>query len=196
MPDYDKSLNVGEAVRFGLANQASLVLLVGDITLESCDAIVNAANSSLMGGGGVDGAIHFAGGPSILEECEAIVHRQGPLPAGQAVITTAGNMPSKRVIHTVGPVWYGGDRSEAATLASCYRNSLHLADQEGLASIAFPSISTGAFRYPVDQAASIAVKAVAEGSTKLNSVREVRFVLFDRRTYDHYLNAARKTLDL
>src|SRR5881394_4208847 len=120
-------------------------VVVGDITKQDVEAIVNAANSSLLGGGGVDGAIHRAGGPAILEECRAIRARRGPLPAGQAVATTGGELPARRVIHTVGPVWHGGGSGEAETLASCYRSSLALADEEGLGSVAFPSISTGAF---------------------------------------------------
>jgi O-acetyl-ADP-ribose deacetylase (regulator of RNase III) len=123
-------------------------LLRGDITHEAADAIVNAANSSLMGGGGVDGAIHSAGGPAILEECRRIARRQGPLPPGQAVVTTAGRLPSRKVIHTVGPIWRGGGQAEAETLAACYRNSLALAAREAVGSIAFPSISTGATATP------------------------------------------------
>ena len=117
---------------FTLPHGARLLFLVGDITRESCDAIVNAANSSLLGGGGVDGAIHRAGGPQILDECKAIRARIRSLPAGEAVATTAGHMPSKRVVHTVGPVWYGGDRNEPATLANAWRNSLRVAHSEGL----------------------------------------------------------------
>src|SRR5512136_2326882 len=126
-------------------NQAKLSLLQGDITGQETDAIVNAANSSLMGGGGVDGAIHRAGGPVILEECKQIVARQGRLPTGKAVITTAGNMKGRHVIHTVGPVWHGGNQGEPALLASAYRESLKLAAENKLASISFPSISTGAY---------------------------------------------------
>src|SRR5437867_9117151 len=132
----------------------------GDITRENVDAIVNAANSSLMGGGGVDGAIHRAGGPAILDECRRIVEARGPLPAGEAVITTGGRLPARRVIHTVGPRWRGGDRGEAATLASCYRNSLALAASEGVSSLAFPSISTGAYGFPIDEASAVALQAV------------------------------------
>lgn len=179
-----------ETAKFGLPNGSVLVFLIGDITRETCDAIVNAANSSLLGGGGVDGAIHRAGGPAILEECKLIVTRIKRLPAGEAVITTSGNMPSKRVVHTVGPVWYGGDRDEPATLANCYRNALRLADQEGLMSIAFPSISTGAFGYPTDQAAAIAASVVFDELPKLKHVTEIRFILFDSRTHRHYVNAA------
>ncbi|MGZ4790141.1 MAG: O-acetyl-ADP-ribose deacetylase [Terriglobales bacterium] len=183
-----------EEVRLGLGDRSSLVFLVGDITRESCDAIVNAANSSLLGGGGVDGAIHRAGGPAILEECKIIVQRIRRLPAGEAVITTAGKMPCRRVIHTVGPIWYGGDRNEAETLANCYRNSLRLAAKENLTSIAFPAISTGAFGYPVDKAADVAVRAVANELSKLNNIIEIRFVLFDARTHKHYVNAAHEVL--
>ena len=156
-----------------------LRLKQGDITKEATDAIVNAANSSLLGGGGVDGAIHRNGGPAILEECRAIVAKIGRLPAGQAVITTGGRLPAKRVIHTVGPVWHGGIRGpldtargkEDETLASAYRESLALAKREGLQTIAFPSISTGAYRFPLDRAARVALSTVqtflsAEGAPR------------------------------
>ncbi len=187
---FEVTQDITPPATFTLPNGARLVFLVGDITRESCDAIVNAANSSLLGGGGVDGAIHRAGGPQILEECKAIRARIGSLPAGEAVITTAGNMPSKRVIHTVGPVWYGGDRNESATLANAWRNSLRVAYQEGLSSIAFPSISTGAFGYPTHEAAAVAVRTVVENLPQLPTTTEVRFVLFDIRTYNHYVRAA------
>ncbi|MFC1970961.1 O-acetyl-ADP-ribose deacetylase [Chloroflexota bacterium] len=141
-----------------LINQAKLSIIQGDITNQTTDAIVNAANSGLMGGGGVDGAIHQAGGPTILEECRQIVSRQGRLPTGQAVMTTAGNMKARYVIHTVGQIWHGGDRGEAKLLASAYRESLKLAAGNGLNSIAFPSISTGVYGYPVDKASRIFVK--------------------------------------
>ena len=135
-----------------------------DITKEAPEAIVNAANSSLLGGGGVDGAIHRAGGPSILEECKRLVAKMktGSLPAGKAVLTTAGRLPAKFVIHTVGPVYRGGRQHEAETLASCYRESIRIADDHAIRSLAFPSISTGAFGYPVDEAAAIALRAIAE----------------------------------
>jgi len=141
-------------------NQATLSIIQGDITRQATDAIVNAANSSLMGGGGVDGAIHRAGGPAILEECKQIVARQGRLPAGRAVITTGGNLPSKHVIHTVGPVWHGGEKGEEELLESAYRESLKLAAENNLTSISFPSISTGAYGYPVAQAAVTALRTV------------------------------------
>jgi O-acetyl-ADP-ribose deacetylase (regulator of RNase III) len=173
-------------------NETVLRITQGDITREPSDAIVNAANSSLMGGGGVDGAIHRAGGPAILEECKAIVARQGRLPTGQAVITTGGNLPAKYVIHTVGPVWHGGSHGEASLLASAYRESLTLASERKLASLAFPSISTGAYGYPVAEAARVALGTVIdflrEGQT---SLREVVFVLFDGRTLAAYEEALR-----
>jgi O-acetyl-ADP-ribose deacetylase (regulator of RNase III) len=165
-----------------------------DITREQTDAIVNAANSSLLGGGGVDGAIHRAGGPAILEACRQIVARIGRLPAGQAVATPAGRLNAKYVIHTVGPFWSGGDRGEAETLASCHQESIRIADELHLASIAFPAISTGAYGYPADQAAHIAVGSSARALTKATHVREIRFVLFDSKTFEHYARAA-QTLD-
>jgi O-acetyl-ADP-ribose deacetylase len=161
-----------------------------DITKETTDAIVNAANSSLLGGGGVDGAIHRAGGPSILEECKRIVAEIQRLPAGKAVITTAGRMPAKYVIHTVGPVYSGGKRNEAATLASCYRESIRIADEHAIASIAFPSISTGAYGYPIDEAAEIAVKAIAEALANTTHVHHVRFILFAAADCETYVRAA------
>lgn len=171
---------------------ASVQLVQGDITKESTDAVVNAANSSLLGGGGVDGAIHRAGGPAILEECKAIRARQGGCPAGEAVITTGGRLPARFVIHTVGPVWRGGDRGEPEVLASCYRNSLRLAGENGLRSVAFPSIGTGAYGYPAGKAAPVALSAVAgflsEGK---GSLALVRFVLFDAATLRAYGEAFR-----
>ncbi len=163
-----------------------------DITKLQVDAIVNAANSSLMGGGGVDGAIHRAGGPSILAECERIVAKIGRLPAGKAVMTTGGRLPAKYVIHTVGPVWSGGKRGEPGTLASAYRESIRVADENSVTGIAFPSISTGAYRYPVQEAARVAVKSVAEALQKTTFVKEVRFALFDSGTLDIYVAAARQ----
>lgn len=163
-----------------------------DITKLAVDAIVNAANSSLLGGGGVDGAIHRAGGPSILAECERIVAKIGRLPAGKAVMTTAGRMPSKFVVHTVGPIWNGGKRGEADTLASAYRESIRVADENSVTTMAFPSISTGAYRYPLNEAVKIAVKAVAEALQETLFVKEVRFALFDSSTLDAYVAAARQ----
>jgi O-acetyl-ADP-ribose deacetylase (regulator of RNase III) len=175
-----------------IINQAQLAIIKGDITRQATDAIVNAANPSLMGGGGVDGAIHRAGGPSILEECRQIIARQGQMPTGQAVITTAGRMPAKYVIHTVGPVWHGGGRQEAELLASAYRESLKLAARDGLDSIAFPSISTGAYGYPVAEASRIALKTVADFLSATTSVKEVIFVLFDDRHFAAYADALRE----
>ncbi len=157
--------------------KTKLTLARGDITQADTEAIVNAANSSLMGGGGVDGAIHRAGGPKILEECKAIVARQGRCPTGEAVITSGGNLKAAYVIHTVGPVWSGGKRNEKELLSNAYRNSLGLAAENHIRSISFPSISTGAYRFPIDQAAGIALSAVKE-FLKENDMAEVRFVLF------------------
>jgi O-acetyl-ADP-ribose deacetylase len=155
------------------------------------DAIVNAANSSLMGGGGVDGAIHRAGGPEILEECRRIVARQGSLPAGEAVLTTAGRLPARHVIHTVGPRWAGGTRGEAETLARCYRNSLRLARAHGLGSVAFPSISTGAYGYPVVEAAQVALRAVGDELETAGGLELARWVLFSEADLRAYEDARR-----
>lgn len=163
----------------------TLALGRGNITKESTDAIVNAAHSTLLGGGGVDGAIHRAGGPAILEACREIVGKIGRLPTGQAVITTGGNLPARYVIHTVGPVWSGGTRGEADLLADAYRNSLTVATENGLRSIAFPSISTGAYRFPVAQAAGIAVMTVAE-YVRNQSFDTVKFVLFSEDDFNTY----------
>ena len=160
----------------------TLTLTQGDITRESADALVNAANSSLLGGGGVDGAIHRRGGPAILEECRALrASRYGRgLPTGQAVATTAGDLDARWVIHTVGPVWSATeDRSDL--LASCHRESLRVADELGARTVAFPAISTGVYRWPLDDAARIAVETVRNTPT---AVEEVRFVLFDDRAYE------------
>jgi O-acetyl-ADP-ribose deacetylase len=150
-----------------------------DITKETTDAIVNAANSSLLGGGGVDGAIHRAGGPAILDDCRKIVAKIGRLPAGQAVITTGGKLRVRHVIHTVGPVFRGGDQGEAETLASCHRESIRVADENGLASLSFPAISTGAFGYPVGDAAKIAISSAIDAMRSASSVKLCRFILFD-----------------
>ena len=168
-------------------NQTKLTLVQGDITKQPTDAIVNAANSSLMGGGGVDGAIHRVGGSTILEECRRIVSAQGRLPPGKAVITTGGNLPAKYVIHTVGPIWNGGKSNEGQILASCYKESLKIAEAKKLNSISFPSISTGAYRYPLEQAAKVAVETVISFlKEEARSLKEVRFVLFDSRTFIIY----------
>ena len=159
-------------------------LIQGDITLQQVDAIVNAANSSLLGGGGVDGAIHRAGGPEILAECQKIRAKQGGCPTGEAVVTTAGKLPARYVIHTVGPVWQGGQKEEAGLLGNCYRGSLHLAESLSLASLAFPNISTGIYGYPKEEAARIAIDTVK--SYQPGSVKEVRFVCFDDENYQLY----------
>ena len=175
-------------------NKTKLFLIQGDITRQATDAIVNAANSSLMGGGGVDGAIHRAGGPAILEECKKIVARQGRLPAGKAVITTGGNLKAKHVIHTVGPVWHGGNCNEPETLASAYRESLNVAVDNDLKTVSFPSISTGAYGYPVDSAAEVALKAVISFLKKETSLQEVVFVLFDHRTCEVYVETLKRLM--
>ena len=168
-------------------NQTKLSVIQGDITRQSTDAIVNAANSSLMGGGGVDGAIHRAGGPAILEACKQVVSRQGRLPTGKAVITTGGNLPARFVIHTVGPVWHGGHRGEPELLASAYRESLQVTTDNNLGSISFPSISTGAYGYPVTEAAKVAIKSVVNFlKENVTSIKEVVFVLFDAATFQSY----------
>jgi len=159
-------------------------LIQGDITKMNVDAIVNAANSSLMGGGGVDGAIHRAGGPEILEECMKIRDRQGACPTGEAVITTAGNLPTKYVIHTVGPVWNGGKKGEPEKLKNCYLNSLVLAEEHEITTIAFPNISTGIYHFPKALAAEIAISAIS--NVENSSVKTVFFVCFDDENYQIY----------
>jgi len=176
-------------LRYRIGADRFLELDTGDITGEITDAIVNAANSSLLGGGGVDGAIHRAAGPGLLEECKKIRAQRGPLPAGQAVSTSGGKLQAKYVIHTVGPVWQGGEQNEPETLASAYRESLRVAAGLGCTSVSFPSISTGAFGYPVHDAASIAVKTVIEVLQQPSPVTRVRFVLFDVRTHKAYADA-------
>jgi O-acetyl-ADP-ribose deacetylase len=160
----------------------------GDITQQQVDAIVNAANSSLMGGGGVDGAIHRAGGPEILEQCKEIVRRQGRCPTGQAVITTGGRLQARFVIHTVGPVWQGGNSNEDPLLGDAYANSMQLAYQKGVKTIAFPSISTGAYGFPIERAAKIALRTVSE-QLQLLPFEEVRFVLFSSNDLSVYQRA-------
>lgn len=170
-------------------NKTILELTQGDITHQEVDAVVNAANSSLLGGGGVDGAIHRAGGSKILLECKQIREKQGECPPGKAVITTAGNMKAKYVIHTVGPIWKGGYAHEPETLSQAYRNSLKLAEEYHLQRISFPSISTGAYRYPLEKAAMIAIKTVNNYLKGETSLKTVRFVLFNAQTYDAYKKA-------
>jgi len=161
---------------------ATIEVVQGDITEQRVDAIVNAANTTLLGGGGVDGAIHRAAGPQLLEECRAI----GGCPTGEARITKGYRLPAKYVIHTVGPVWSGGSRGEPALLRNCYVNALALASRRGLRSIAFPSISTGAYRYPIAAAARIAVDTVRDYLARPMSVELVRFVCFSARDLEVY----------
>lgn len=171
-------------------------LVRGDITNQETDAIVNAANSSLMGGGGVDGAIHRRGGSRILEECKRKRATEWPngLPMGKAVITSGGNLKARYVIHTVGPIWRGGNRGESRLLAEAYLNSLRLAVSTGLKSISFPSISTGAYGYPIEKASRIAVKTVKEFLKKEDKLDKVIFVLFSQHDLETYKEAVRDTL--
>ena len=169
---------------------ARIQLVQGDITRQPVSAIVNAANSSLLGGGGVDGAIHRAGGPAILEACRAIRARQGGCKTGEAVITTGGRLLAAHVIHTVGPVWNGGHKGEPELLAKCYRNSLCLAGENKLESVAFPGISTGIYGYPKPEAAAVAVREVRQWLAAHEYPRTVVFVVFDeetRRLYEQEL---------
>jgi len=170
--------------------EARLELVEGDITQQDVDAIVNAANSSLLGGGGVDGAIHRAGGPKILVECRQI----GGCPTGEARLTTGGNLKARYVIHTVGPVYQGGGQREAELLASCYRESLKLASSKGLTSVAFPSISTGAYGYPLAKAARVALKTVLDYLAQHPEIKLARFVLFGHAAYEAYEKALRELL--
>jgi O-acetyl-ADP-ribose deacetylase len=181
------------AVRASL-DRGKIVDLHGpaDITKETTDAIVNAANSHLVGGGGVDGAIHRAGGPAILKECAKIAAEIGQLPPGKAVLTTGGRLTAKYVIHTVGPVYRRGHSTQAATLASCYRESIQIADDHAVRSLAFPSISTGAFGYPVEEAAEVALPATVEALLRSTHVTHARFVLFDLATLRAYTRAFEK----
>ncbi len=163
-------------------------IILGDITTLEVDAIVNAANNSLLGGGGVDGAIHRKGGKNILEECIQIRNRQGGCPTGEAVITTAGLLPAKHVIHTVGPVWRGGFRDENTLLANAYFNSLRIASEYDLETVAFPNISTGVYMFPKEEASEIAWKTIQEFFEQRpeSSVQEVIFVCFDEENYEIY----------
>jgi len=170
--------------------ESRLELLEGDITRQDTEAIVNAANPSLLGGGGVDGAIHRAGGPAILEECR----RLGGCPTGEARLTRGGNLKARYVIHTVGPVYKDGGAREAELLASCYRESLKLASGQGITSVAFPSISTGAYGYPLAAAARIALQAVLTYLAGHAEVKLVRFVLFGRPAYEGYEKTLRELL--
>lgn len=181
------------AIRLVLAENRLLDLHgPADITKETTQAIVNAANSSLLGGGGVDGAIHRAGGPAILEECRRIVAQIGRLPAGKAALTTGGRLPAKYVVHTVGPIYSDGKHGEAETLASCYRESIRIADEHGIRSLAFPAISTGAFGYPLAEAAEVALPATVAALERSTHLMHVRFVMFDVQTLRVYTSVAEK----
>jgi len=173
---------------------AKIVLVKGDITDQEADAIVNAANSTLLGGGGVDGAIHAKGGPKILEECKHLRDKEWPdgLPTGNAVITSGGNLKAKHVIHTVGPIWRGGVQEEPKLLRRAYWNSLKLAAASGLKTVAFPSISTGAYGYPTDAASVVAVTAVKDYLEKEDKLEKVTLVLFSQRDFDIYAKTAQK----
>lgn len=183
---------MSQPTRYRVGEAARLELVIGDIVDENTDAIVNAANSSLLGGGGVDGAIHAAAGPGLLAECRRVREQRGPLPAGQAVATPAGKLKARYVIHTVGPVWYGGERNEPQILENCYSNSIAEARRLKCESLSFPSVSTGAFGYPADQAAQTAVRTVVDLLQTPSSLALVRFVLFDPRTLKAYVSAANK----
>lgn len=176
--------------------KARLILIKGDITEQDTDAIVNAANPSLMGGGGVDGAIHRKGGPKILEECEKIRETKWPngLPIGEAVITTGGNLKAKYVIHTVGPIWRGGSYNEAQLLEKAYLNSLKLAIENGLKTISFPSISTGAYGYPIEKASGVALRTIINFLENENKIEEVRIVLFTENDFRIYEKALKELL--
>lgn len=161
-----------------------IIVEKGDITKIEVDAIVNAANTSLLGGGGVDGAIHRAGGSEILEDCRKIIAKQGGCKVGEAVITTAGKLPSKFVIHTVGPVWNGGNKKENEKLENCYLNSLKLAIENNCKTIAFPSISTGIYKFPKDKAAKIAIKTIKDFLENENTIEKVILVSFDDENFN------------
>ena len=172
------------------ASGRKIVLLEGDITRVPVDAMVNAANSALAGGGGVDGAIHRAGGPGIMRELDGIRRARGGCPTGKAVATGAGNLPAKFVLHAVGPVYRDGKHGEPELLASCYRECLAMAEERGLATVSFPAISTGVYGYPLSEAAAIAMREVkAHLESGASTVREVTFVLFDRRAWNTYAEA-------
>ena len=173
-----------------------IILIRGDITEQETQAIVNAANPGLMGGGGVDGAIHRKGGPNILKECKMIRQRPDGLPTGKAVITTGGELDAKKVIHTVGPVWHGGNSKEPQLLAEAYKSSLKIAIDNGIRTISFPSISTGAYGYPVEKASRVALRAVIEFLKENPGIGEVRFILHSDHDMKTYEEALTEILDL
>ena len=180
--DYAVMLRVGDPYEVRVER--------GDITESPADAIVNAANSELLPGGGVCGAIHAAGGPTIAEECRRLRLERGPIPSGEAIATSGGQLPARYIIHTVGPIWHGGDRGEAAVLSSCYRQSMRLADDLKLHTIAFPAISTGIFGYPVDLAAWVAIPTLIESLRSAKHLVLVFLVLFDKQTLDIFARVA------
>jgi O-acetyl-ADP-ribose deacetylase (regulator of RNase III) len=164
----------------------TLRLRLGDITAEDVDCIVNAANSSLLGGGGVDGAIHRAGGPQILEECRAIRRKQGECPTGEAVLTRGGRLRARYIIHTVGPIWRGGTHNEDHLLENAYKNSLRIAAKQGFSSIAFPSISTGVYGFPIERASRIAFDTVRTFVRNHREISDVRFIVFSQHDFEIY----------
>lgn len=171
-----------------------IIIRKGDIIREEVDAIVNAANSSLLGGGGVDGAIHRAGGPKILKECKTIISKIGLLKTGESVMTSGGDLKAKYIIHTVGPIWRGGNSNEEILLSNAYKNSLKLASQKNIKTIAFPSISTGVYGYPKELAVKVSFKAVKESLKKYHEIDEVRFICFDDLTYNLYIELFNKKI--
>jgi len=185
MPETTRARFLKAGLEYRENGAMRIKLAKGDITRENVDAIVNAANSRLAGGGGVDGAIHRAAGSILAEECRRIREARGGCPTGQAVITGAGNLPARYVIHTVGPVWRDGTRGEPELLAACYRNSLLLAEEYGVKSVAFPAISCGIYGYPIEEAVKTAFDAVESHPSR--NVEEVRFVLFSDHDYAVYL---------
>jgi O-acetyl-ADP-ribose deacetylase len=180
---------MNETSHLGSFLDGRVTVIVGDITKQDVEAIVNAANSSLLGGGGVDGAIHRAGGPAILEECREIRRTRFPqgLPTGEAVVTTGGNLPALYVIHTVGPIYREHGEREAELLANCYHNSLTLAVEKNVASVAFPSIATGVYRYPRDEAAEVSTRTIEEFLSNDLQLKEVRLVFFQRQDAEIFL---------
>ena len=174
---------------YAIQNKQTMIKVIqGDITQIAVDAVVNAANTSLLGGGGVDGAIHRIGGKEILDECKKIRAKQGGCDVGEAVITTAGNLPAKFVIHTVGPVWQGGNSQEDKLLTNAYNNSLKLAIENNIQTIAFPNISTGVYRFPKERAAEIAIQTVIDFLKNQTTIKEVVFVCFDKENFEIYVN--------